>query len=321
MASPPSAPSRRAAETELLLLCARLTLAPSDAARVRALAAGPLDWDRLVELGDRHGLLAFLHRHLAGETVAAPPAAAAELRARFRDAAHQGLSLAGELRRLLDALAEGGVEALAYKGPALAVQAYGDLSLRSFVDLDVLVSPDAAPRALEVLRGEGYDPVRALTAAQDRCFRRVDGDYQLRHRESGTLVELHCRVSSLRFAMPLETGDLLRRAVALPLGGGVVPAPAPDDALLVSCIHGAKHRWHRLEWLCAVAEPLRAGSADAQAVLARAAGLHARRTVLLGLELARRLLDAPLPPGVLADISRDPAVAALADRAEGRMLS
>ena len=288
---------------------------------MRALAAGAMEWERLLALGERHGITAFLHRHLTACGATVPAAPAAELRARFRRAAHRGLELAGELRRLLDVLAANGVDALPYKGPALAMQAYGDLSLRPFVDLDLLVLPEAAPRALAVLRGEGYAAPPGFTPARDRSFRRVDGDYPLWNGETETLVELHCRVSSLRFAMPLETAELVRRAVDVPLGGGTVRAPCADDALLIACVHGAKHRWQRLEWLTAAAELLRSGSADAAAVLARAKELRARRTVLAGLDLALRLLDAPLPAAVLAEIDDDRSILHLADEAERRMLS
>ena len=319
-AHPPGA-GRRPPEHELLLLSARVALSPDDAARVRALAAGAVDWQKLIALAERHGLVAFLHRHLAASAIPIPEMAASDLRARFRSRAHRSLALAGELRRLLDALSGAGVEALAYKGPALAVQAYGDLSLRPFVDLDLLVRPDDAPRALAALAREGYDPVKRLSPAQDAAFRRVDGDYQLLHRETRALVELHCRVSSARFGVPLETAELMRRARPVPLGGGEVPAPCPDDALLVACVHGGKHRWHRLEWLCAVAELLRGGSLDVDAVLRRAEELHARRTVLLGLALARGLLDAPVPPSVIAEIDGDEGIAALVEESERRMFA
>src|SRR5206468_4850779 len=127
--------------------------------------------------------------------------------------------------RLLDALAAAGIDALAYKGPALAMRAYGELGMRAFVDLDLLVRPDDVPRAIEALSAAGYAAALALSRAQERCFRRVDGDYPLVHRETGVLVELHARVSSERFCMPISTDALLRRSITVPLGGGEVRTP------------------------------------------------------------------------------------------------
>jgi hypothetical protein len=314
----PPLPARPVPERDLLLRCARLTLSPDDAARVREIVvANKIDWTALIALARRQGLIPFLHRHL--HRLPLPADAAAALGARHRDGAHRTLRLAAELRRLLDALAAAGIDALPYKGPTLAVQAYGDLSMRAFDDLDVLVRPGDAPRALALLAAQGYAPRLDLSPAQDALFRRVDGDYPLVHRDSGTLVELHCRVSSLRFLMPLETDALMRRAQPVHLGGARVPAPSTEDALLIACIHGCKHRWRRLEWVCSAAELLRGESIDLALVLQRAGELGALRTVLLGLALAREMLDAPLPVEIAREIGGDAGIAGLVAEAERRM--
>jgi hypothetical protein len=312
-------PAPRSPHAALLLACARLALSPEEASRVRRMVAAGVDWPTLLELARRHRLIPLLHRHLREAPL--PAAAASELRGLNRDAAHHALLMAGELRRLLAALETAGVEALAYKGPTLAVQAYGDLSLRPFIDLDLLVRPADVPRALGALEAEGYAPVLRLSPAQERAFRRVDGDYQLVHRVTGTLVELHARVSTTRFAMPLETEALLRRAQSVRVGGGEVRTLGDQDLLVVLCAHGAKHRWKRLEWLVALSELLRAGRGDVEGALLLAATAHARRTFLLGLALARRILGAPVPDAIAREIDADADLARLAAEVEARLLA
>jgi hypothetical protein len=307
----------RPPEEEVLLLCARLHPSPVEAARLRALAAGPLDGEALLALARRHGLTGFLHRNLAG--VALPEGLRAELGEAHRRNVHRALQLSGELRRLAEALGARGIGSLAYKGPAQAVQVYGDLALRSFVDLDLLVLPADMPAAGRVLGECGYEPYLELTPGREALFNRVDGDRAYLHRGSGVLVELHARVSSLRFAMPVETDALFRAAEAVRVGGGEVRAPGPDDLLLVLCIHGAKHRWKRLEWLVAVAELARSGRAGPARGLERAAALGARRTFLLGFALAGRLLGLPLPPALAAAAEGEPGLRALCDEAEARL--
>ncbi|HET7234585.1 MAG TPA: nucleotidyltransferase family protein [Longimicrobium sp.] len=279
--------------------------------------ASGLDGARLLALAERHRMIPLLHRHLRDAGLPAP--LAGDLRARNAAEVHRALRLAGEARRLLDALGAAGIEALVYKGPALAVQAYGDLSLRSFVDLDLLVRPDDIPRSMTVLAEAGYDGALAMSPAQERCFRRVDGDYPLVHRQTGTLVELHARVSSLRFGMAIDTDALIRRSRNIPVGGGEVRTLGDDDLLLVLFVHGAKHRWKRLEWLAAIAALLGAGRGDVSRVLAEAAELRARRTVLLGLHLAHSLLHAPVSGEVTREIAADDGIQALAAEAVERM--
>ena len=63
---------------------------------------------------------------------------------------HAGAAvLAADLSVALAALRDAGVRALAFKGVALAAQAYGDFSIRGAGDLDLLVAPEDLERAHE----------------------------------------------------------------------------------------------------------------------------------------------------------------------------
>ncbi|GAG91885.1 unnamed protein product, partial [marine sediment metagenome] len=62
-----------------------------------------------------------------------------QLRAYFLTNAKRNLFLTGKLLRLLELLKDNGILAVPFKGPVLAESVYGDLSLRQFADLDILV--------------------------------------------------------------------------------------------------------------------------------------------------------------------------------------
>lgn len=341
--APLDAATALAPEAALLVHCARLEMEDERHDAVVRIVNDEPDWRRVLALAERNGVLPLLAHHLhARPGVVLPTDVHAELARRRRETLNASLRLTADLRRVVALLAKAGVESLAYKGPTLAVQAYGDLGLRRFVDLDLLVRPEDAPRALEALARAGFESVYRLTARQDAHFRRVDGDYPLVHGQTGVLLELHCRPSSERFLMPLGVDGLMRRAVPVRLGGDAVRAPEADDLLLILCAHGAKHRWRRLEWTAAVAELLRHGGAFragpigaaletgaepvadesgplAEVVLRRADGLHARRTMLLGFHLAHHLLGAPLPNGVVREMEGDRGIAHLAAESVARM--
>ena len=306
----------RSARPEHALLLATARAAPPWPQDVEQAVDG-VEWDAFLALAARNRLLPHAHLLLAarGEV---PDAVRSRLRAGFLSNAHQALALSAELRRLIGAMAEEGVRAVAYKGPALAVRAYGHLALRTYSDLDLLVAPEDVLAAGRVLERGGYVPTHRFSPAQDAVFRRTDGDYPYHHPHTAALVELHCHVSSARFCVPLPTAELIARARPLAIGGGEVPAPADDDLFLALCLHGAKHRWSRLEWLAAAAAlALRAGL-DFDAVLGRASGIGAGRTVLLALLLMRDALGIILPPSIDQAIAPDPALPALA--AEARAL-
>ena len=50
--------------------------------------------------------------------------------------------LTSELIKIMKLLEENDIKAIAFKGPTLAQLAYGDVTLRQYVDLDLLVELD-----------------------------------------------------------------------------------------------------------------------------------------------------------------------------------
>jgi hypothetical protein len=95
------------------------------------------------------------------------------------------------------------------------------------------------------------------------------------------------------------------------MGGSKVLVFPLEDLLLILCVHGATHRWDRLEWLCGVAELIRGTELEWERVLERAARHKVEKTLFLGLILAHDLLDAPVPESVLAQARKDRDVASL----------
>jgi hypothetical protein len=70
---------------------------------------------------------------------AVPKANLAQLRNYFHANAQRNLFLTQELLKLLTLFKTNGISAIPYKGPVLAVAVYGNLALRQFGDLDILV--------------------------------------------------------------------------------------------------------------------------------------------------------------------------------------
>lgn len=301
-------------EIELLLCCARTQPEAAQVARAGELLRGTIDWDSLRRAAIRHGLLPLLYRLLSGSLAELVPAQRLQdLRRLFQQNAARNLYQTGELCRLLRLFAANGIEAIPYKGPALAVCAYGDVALRQFVDLDVLVRRRDVQRASALLAADGYEPHFRLDADAERAFMRLSY-VQLFTRDAGQrAVELHWAIAPRFFSFPLRTDALWERAETVSLGRMRALAPAPDDLLLLLAVHGAKDLWERLEWVAGLAEIIRRRGADIDwpRLTRRAEGLGAARMLRLALALARTLLDAPLPADVQGWLAADAAVEAL----------
>ncbi|PYS94121.1 MAG: hypothetical protein DMF64_02135 [Acidobacteria bacterium] len=301
-------------EIELLLSCARARVDREGAARIRALVEHELDWDYLLRVADRHGLQPLLHHHLdAICATSVPDAYAQRLREAARRVSALNTFLANELQRLLALFAAEGIEAMPYKGPALAAEIYGNIALRQSSDLDILVRPRDVPRASEILLAEGYAPLPPLNHAQQTLLMRMQCNLPFTREQNRLIVELHWAVSAPRFARPFADDALWSGREAGQLGATKIKRLAIEDLLLALCVHGSKHLWERLAWVCDIAE-LIAQRPDVNwpVLIAAARATGSERMLLLGLRLAADLLAVPLPPEAEQALAADPMIGALA---------
>lgn len=288
------------------------------AVAVRELSRSALDWDALAALGRRHSVFPLLYRQLAALV---PQDVPADVLRRMKDLyqgnAARNLVLREELESVLRALADDGVSAIPWKGPLLALTGYGDLSLRRFVDLDVIVRRADVERAVATLNRLGYRAEPVVSPSQHAFLLRTQHELAFKRDAGRLIVELHWEVAPRRFASNLAAEDLWIRATTRALGNLQVLALAPEDMLLSLCAHGSKHVWERLAWVCDIAEWIAAHpQIDWTGLLARAKSTGQERMLFAGLQLAAELLDAPLPPAVAKAIEADRAVARLVSQAE-----
>lgn len=308
-------------EHELILRCARTELRSADQARILVLSRTSLDWSEVLHAAIPHGLAALLHRHLnAALGQALPVWVSDQLRAEWVRATAKSLYLARELVEILRRLDAERIQALAFKGPALAMQAYGDLSLRSFTDLDILVHEKDVFAAREVLLSQGYISPLRLTLAQFRALLRSGYNDELRRPSDGVKVELHWRFAPAYFGFRALLPDLWQRSEGVSLNGEKIPSLGREDLLILLCVHGAKHAWASLEGVVAVAELLRRSPGlEWESVLDRANQAGAIRMLHLGLLLAIELLDAEVPTEIANSVRADRRLRALADQVKRGM--
>jgi len=265
-------------------------------------------------MADHHRVLPLLSRTLSSAGPEAVPGSILEqLQARFRTNAARSYVLWAELTRLLKLFETHGIAAVPFKGPALAASVYGSLFLRQAGDLDLLVHPRNVRRATEILLSQGYAPDSETTVPQGTAHRRSEFHLTFWRPEQQVEIELHWRFAPDHFAFALDLTRLWERLERISLEGTTVLALPPEELLLALCVHGTRHRWERLIWVCDIAELIRAQPGmEWRRALEQAAHLRCARILAVGLLLARDLLGADLPAEVLQRVQADPAAISLA---------
>jgi hypothetical protein len=317
-------PSRNCPEAQLLLACARCDGEPQTTAQIKALLQKELDWKYILEKAQHHFITPLLYKGLKSSAPGlVPETVFCQLQKYCQLHTRNNLYLTRELLELLNLFAGHGIQALPLKGPVLAALAYGDLSLRQFADLDILIQPRDLLRTLNLFYARGYQLAIPLTRMQQVAPRLSQKkDLILTNRHGNVRVELHWRLSGNHFSFPVYMDKLWQRLEPLQLGGSSVRSLPLSDLLLFLCMHGARHGWQRLEWVCDIAQLIRRHpELDWQQLLSEARALGSERNLTLGLFLAHDLLDTELPAEVLRCIEADPIVASLAAEIEELLFS
>src|SRR5690606_4099976 len=139
-----------------------------------------------------------------------------------------------------------GIPILPFKGPSLSMQAYGDISLRQFVDLDILVKPRHFDKAIRVLKNAGYVPITESSWLKRKSlFFTRKKDIGLVSTDRKVRIELHWKLSGTHFAMPLEIDQLWRRLETVDIGGKKLRSLPLRDLFVYLCLHGSRHGWEK----------------------------------------------------------------------------
>jgi hypothetical protein len=280
-------------EIRLLLDCARTHLDAQRASRIKRLDSKNIDWADLIRMALAHGVMPLVYRTLNSISPdAVPTPTLEELRDHFYANAGRNLFLGKELLKLLQLFEAEGIPAIPYKGPVLAASVYGNLALRDFGDLDILVRERDYERAQRLLVDHSF----RLTTEHEWEKEFVD--------KSGRMaVDLHWRIAPPEFPSPLSFDYLSKRLQPTTLIDTTVASLSPQDTLLMLSIQLTKDRFLKLAKICDVAELLRAHrDLNWTQVLEEAKRLGAQRKILFALCLASNLLGTALSQEVVREL-------------------
>ncbi len=305
------------AEMRLLLLCARTELPESEHPVLLELLQADLSWGNLWEAGHFHGVLPLLYLHLQALTPRLVPVDMLErLRVRHDTSVHRNLLQTAELLRIVQGLAGNSIPAIPLKGVVLAHTLYPNPGLREFSDIDVLVRGQDVSQARELLESMGFVSRSDLAAGQEIALGRSMHAHVFCRPAGRMLVDLHWDLAPRYQATGIPVDALWHRTTKFELGGTELRILSPEVTLLLLCVHAANHGpvpWPRVKWVCDVSELLREHRGlDWRELFALAEAAGCRRMVDLGLAVAAKLLDAPLPDEVERRVLSDQALAPVA---------
>ncbi|HEY3971782.1 MAG TPA: nucleotidyltransferase family protein [Candidatus Sulfotelmatobacter sp.] len=300
------------AEWSLLLAACSEVSRKEQIFHIRSLSRESIRWEVLFDLAERHGTLPLLHQAVV-EVEDVRRKELSSLKQRFQTNLHKTLLLSCELIRILDHLSGLGLQAMPYKGLALAETIYGDIALRQSGDIDLLIHPQDFPHIRDAVRDLGYMPHLDFSPAEERAYLKSGYECAFDGPAGPNLLEVQWAMQPRFYAIDFEMNCLFQRAITVPVAGRPMPTPAPEDLVLLLSAHAAKHVWGRLIWLCDIARIMALPTLDWNWIGSQAQALGIVRIVRVTMVLANRLLNAVMPSAAQTCLPEDPVTPALAD--------
>lgn len=283
-------------------LVASLHAGPSTTPRLRHLLA-EVDWDELRTAAEFHGVENWVYA-AAARASSAPALVAGFEAARLRQDLLRAQVVA-DLSLAAASLNGASIPWLAFKGPVLDEVIHRPPRLRSYGDLDLLVSVRSLGQALEVLEQTG-----AVVLDKNWAHLSQDHSGQLHVRLThGTLADLHWHFvnqGSDQSRFRIDIDDVLARRRMVRIGELDIPTLDAVDTVVHVAIHAAHHGGDRLLWLKDIEQCVLNETPPWDAIAARCDEWGVGVAVATLLARTRRVLGLALPDQVLHSLGYRP---------------
>lgn len=207
-----------------------------------------LNWDLFLEYTLHHRLFPRLYTNIRKiDNILIPSSVKEQLNHYYKWNTFQMLQLSMEMEYVSKIFSEIGIDTIFLKGPVVAKDLYGDISLRTSRDLDFLIPIQHLTKAEEFLIQLGYE--------KEYDFETVLNDWRWRHRhvtyshpQKQVKLEIHWRLHPGPGKEP-SFQELWERKRMSSLTNYPVHFLGREDLFIFLVAHGARHGWSRLRWL------------------------------------------------------------------------
>lgn len=266
------------------------------------------EWHDLLDCLDSHGIMPILYWQIMRQpspTLHPPGEVMDELRWAFHSRSARSLQVAKQIKKIVAAFNEQGVDLLVLKGAAFAYGLYPHPATRPHVDIDLLTKPNQIPRARSILKGLGYRCQWEMYSAASAGLYKHEVFHPATSTPNCKQVELHWNFDvSSGLLNDTDADTVFSRAVEVSseLNDGLTfNTLSPVDCLLAVAIHMGIHSSvdpTNLVWIydiALLAEKLKAAD-DWAALQERSVAWKGRIPVERALKSAVKWVEIDIPP-------------------------
>jgi len=300
-------------EENFVTLCSCCRPDSSRVERIKTAASLPMNWEVVYDIAFKQRTFLLLYRNLAAICPDfVPETILNRLKSTSNRVIKRNLFLSAYLNKILNILTEHYIPALPFKGPSLETDLFGDIGLRYYSDLDLLIHPKDVTKAYAILIANGFKPELSLNETQLKKLIQNANDISFYNKNLEIYIELHWELTGNYISKPLLLADVPNNFEKVLILNNRVSTLPPELLLLYLCIHGAKHEWEYLELVCCIDAAIIKNNIDWKKLDILAKSWRAKRMLELGIYLSWRLFKTDIPSDIITKIENKNIVPQLA---------
>lgn len=203
-----------------------------------------IDWAKFCKLVRFHRIEGLVHNALRGERCV-PRQLAVGLQEAANSIAALNLRTAAACGSLSEGFNSAGIPVLFVKGLTLGTLAYATPTIKSAVDVDILIDPADLSQSAVILEAAGFRLI-----APSRLLHRWHRTWKesIWRQNDGLQLDLHTRLVDNPLWLPSVDVHAAKQSVRV-VGDIVLPTLANEPLFAYLSVHGASSSWFRLKWI------------------------------------------------------------------------
>ncbi len=214
----------------------------------------------------------------------------------------KSLKLTSETVEIIDHFRELGIMAIPLKGPVLASNLYGDVGMRHFNDIDLLVERADLEKTRDALIKIGYSLAYPgeMSQRQEKIYFRYKKDIGLHNKKRRIFIELHYGIYVHELLKKEEEYHLIEATETIRIQNEDVVVLDKESTFIYLVYHGCLHQYFRLFWLRDVAECIKKWDLDHESILQRMKELGLGKMLGISINLVIHYFDV-MPPAAYSE--------------------
>lgn len=160
----------------------------------------------------------------------------------------QNMLMTSELLNVIKLLEKNSIEAIAFKGPTLSQSAYGDIALRQYSDLDILIDKKNLKSVYKLLVDNDFQVHIDERFLNNNLFIETNSDISFIS-NNNILIEVHWKLFRNQFSEKVDLNEITYNTKKVFINNREIKIFSNEVLLVYLCMHGSKHFWERIEWI------------------------------------------------------------------------